>query len=530
MPSRKLQDPRDLEMDPDSPPPNKSPSLPERHAKRRAREWLGGLASTEKKQKHDVVVSASSCEDAPESRPSVPRGQERGAEETNSSVPLPEPRRTPQAVPAAAEGSTEQPSLGRGVEGPSRNGRRSASKGTRIQAPRVEYSSRMALQNGQFERPVVTVDDLKELNDPEALAATLGTQSEPLVHYSPDVRVSLGEGGRELLRACLLLKHDGSSLTSLQGASVQTLLLLAHQAGLWCIVQRIVAERATGIFSRLHLAFNQFKALQMRLRKELHTESMLITRSADGSVQHVLYEPHKSLQIGKEGRSILKARLCRYIGHHQDEVAARLEAYGLGALPLKHATVPQLLAIAWVLNQWDLVIQVVRRHDDQRRLRKNLSKSPASKDADADPVTLAGPKLGSDDCLLSNRGSSQTHAELSDEVVADHGSSATGDSGASDREPLDDRPPESSSDNATEATQAQKQSTETVSVDRLLRILQAADDPSCKDAPEVARELLKELLRCVKLGLVSMPPVAIYQKLTEAAKSLGVSSGVLDAG
>ncbi|KFG65593.1 hypothetical protein TGRUB_428960, partial [Toxoplasma gondii RUB] len=162
MPSRKLQDPRDLEMDPDSPPPNKSPSLPERHAKRRAREWLGGLASTEKKQKHDVVVSASSCEDAPESRPSVPRGQERGAEETNSSVPLPEPRRTPQAVPAAAEGSTEQPSLGRGVEGPSRNGRRSASKGTRIQAPRVEYSSRMALQNGQFERPVVTVDDLKE--------------------------------------------------------------------------------------------------------------------------------------------------------------------------------------------------------------------------------------------------------------------------------------------------------------------------------------------------------------------------------
>nr|CEL66643.1 TPA: hypothetical protein BN1204_024540 [Neospora caninum Liverpool] len=393
----------------------------------------------------------------------------------------------------------------------------------------------MALQNGQFERPVVTIDDLKELNDPQALAATLGTQAGPLVHYAPDVRVSLGEGGRELLRACLLLKQDGSSLTSLQGASVQTLLLLAHQAGLWCIVQRIVAERATGIFSRLHLAFNQFKALQMRLRKELHTESMLITRSADGSVQHVLYEPHKSLQIGKEGRSILKARLCRYIGHHQDEVAARLEAYGLGALPLKHATVPQLLAIAWVLNQWDLVIQVVRRHDDQRRLRKNLARSPASKDPDADPMTLSGPNTGSDDCRPSsspsNHGSSsQTHAGTAEEVAAEHGLSAAGDSGTSDREFKDTPQPESSTCTATEATQTGNHSTETVSVDRLLHILQSADDPSCKDAPKVARELLKELLRCVRLGLVSMPPVAIYQKLTEAAKSLGVSGGILDAG
>lgn len=47
--------------------------------------------------------------------------------------------------------------------------------------------------------------------------------------------------------------------------------------------------------------------------------------------------------------------------------SSRLEAFGLGAVSLKHATVPQLLAIAWALNQWDTVVHVVRLHDNRRR-------------------------------------------------------------------------------------------------------------------------------------------------------------------
>lgn len=60
-----------------------------------------------------------------------------------------------------------------------------------------------------------------------------------------------------------------------------------------------------------------------------------------------------------------------------------------------------------------------------------------------------------------------------------------------------------------------------LSVDSLLELMQATE-PSSEEAQHVARELLKELLRCVRRGAVSTPPPAIYGKLVEAAQCLGV--------
>ncbi|PHJ23090.1 hypothetical protein CSUI_003061 [Cystoisospora suis] len=205
---------------------------------------------------------------------------------------------------------------------------------------------------------------------------------------------------------------------------------------------------------------------------------------------------------------------------------SRLETFGLGSVALKHATVPQLLAIAWALNQWDLVVEVVRLHDKRRRCQTSPRKSRSPP-----------PNVGS---VCRTAVVDVDHSAVSQPSSCDNGESAANPVPA--QQPISTMNPmfHSSPVETSLATPGGsipcngtplvgESRDRVLSIDRLLELMQAMT-PTSQEARSVARELLKELLRCVRLGVISTPPPAIYAKLVEAAQCLGLDEDALDTG
>ncbi|XP_053993445.1 uncharacterized protein LOC128884233 [Hylaeus volcanicus] len=191
--------------------------------------------------------------------------------------------------------------------------------------------------------------------------------SKLFVEYERGVSFPLGEGGRELLRACLNVK--GCKGRRLQGASVPVLLKLAYDWGLWNIAIRIKIERVTGDLCPKHEAFVRFKAMQSHLRKYLKREQMHTERDGTGQITDIRFEEMKYLTLGKEGREKLRTQLRRLHDRNPYCMDALLERYGFKYSELRNATVPQLLKMAHICCMWNEVIDACKKQEAKRDCR-----------------------------------------------------------------------------------------------------------------------------------------------------------------
>lgn len=224
--------------------------------------------------------------------------------------------------------------------------------------------------NGEWvQRPSVEEKTLAELCEISHLHNNEKFQSL-FVDYTEGVTFPLGEGGRELLRACLNAK--GCKGRQLQGASVPQLLTLAHNWGMWNIALRIKIERATGGFCKHHKDFVQFKASQSQLRKYLKREQMATDRDADGKITSIQFEEMKYLTLGKEGREKLRAQLRRMHDKDAQHMDRLLESHSFKYSELRNATVPSLLKMANICGMWPEVVQACRDQEAKREQRHSI--------------------------------------------------------------------------------------------------------------------------------------------------------------
>eukprot|EP00922_Rhytidocystis_sp_ex-Travisia-forbesii_P006386 GHVS01009241.1.p1 GENE.GHVS01009241.1~~GHVS01009241.1.p1 ORF type:complete len:451 (+),score=123.88 GHVS01009241.1:271-1623(+) len=113
-------------------------------------------------------------------------------------------------------------------------------------------------------RPSVTLATVKELSNLNVFKSK-GSTAAMLNPYRKNMLFGLGDGGRELLRACL--NAVGCKGRGLQGASVPQLLEMAHDWDLWNVALRIKVERATRQLCAKHKEFVAFKSQQGQNRK-----------------------------------------------------------------------------------------------------------------------------------------------------------------------------------------------------------------------------------------------------------------------
>eukprot|EP00923_Selenidium_pygospionis_P034474 GHVN01060080.1.p1 GENE.GHVN01060080.1~~GHVN01060080.1.p1 ORF type:complete len:1011 (-),score=172.05 GHVN01060080.1:2056-5088(-) len=238
-------------------------------------------------------------------------------------------------------------------------------------------------------RPIVEESTLNELceitvlNNNERFASLI-------VDYQDGISFPLGEGGRELLRACLNAK--GCKGRQLQGASVPQLLSLARDWGMWNIALRIKVERATGELCSKHEAFVNFKAMQSQLRKYMKREQMSIERDETGQIRTIHYEEQKYLTLGKEGREKLRAQLRRMHDKDSQKMDDLLDANQFKYSELRNATVPQLLKMAHICCMWEEVIQAVRDQEQKRDNRHSIKHHKGEFSLSLSPPIGAGSK------------------------------------------------------------------------------------------------------------------------------------------
>ncbi|KAL8270856.1 hypothetical protein Esti_005227 [Eimeria stiedai] len=433
----------------------------------------------------------------------------------------------------------------------------------------ADSAKKADVPDDEVERPVVSKDAVVRYMDQTELENFLQQHNLTAAQYSEGVSFSIGEGGRELLRAALFHYTDGRTL---QGASVPQLLKHAFALGLWPLAQRIRAERSAGILTDLHLAFSNFKSAQSRRRRRSSTALMHAVRDAGGRILSIIYDPNKTLPIGLQGRVRLKLLIAKRMEKNPNKAAALLIEHGLDGVRLREATVAELLAIAWVLGLWGSVEEIVRGNEHRKRslLAKRASSAHAAgctsssnleelpkrqcKRRCAQPQSSAesqGPTPAP--CLASSGPSAAgctakaevlavTSLEASPPSTVVHSQSARLKASASRiRLPADaqdvpapiaeqgDTVQPCNADlladgimaNDTAATQCTHPGDPYTHLERIGQLVACAN-PAAPNAKAVAADVVKELLALVQKGVLPDPPKEILIQLQTAAIRLGV--------
>ena len=216
-------------------------------------------------------------------------------------------------------------------------------------------------------RPELDAATVERLND---ISEFLNNKrySSLLIKYSPLASFQLGEGGRELLRACLNLR--GCKGKQLQGASVPVLLELAYKWNLWNVALRVHIERTTNEFCYWHDAFVKFKAEQSQMRKYVRREYMVTERDRNGRISSIIYEENRRIILGKEGREALRTQLRRMHEKYPVLMDEVLERHGFRYAELRNATVHQLSRMAFICNLWDKVVHACRNQEEKNESLK----------------------------------------------------------------------------------------------------------------------------------------------------------------
>ncbi|KAL8440395.1 hypothetical protein Efla_000283 [Eimeria flavescens] len=458
----------------------------------------------------------------------------------------------------------------RGAANPCHSSAPNASKGTDDSGDEVER------------RPVVSKEAVMRYMDQAELDGFLLHHNLTAEEYSEGVAFSVGEGGRELLRAALLQYTDGRTL---QGASVPQLLRHAHSLGLWPLAQRIRAERSAGVLTDLHLAFANFKAAQSRRRRRSAAASMHVVRGEDGRILSIIYDPSKTLPIGLQGRIKLKLLITKRMEEDPTKAAALLIEHGLDGVSLREATVAELLAVAWVLGLWRSVEDIVQENEQRRRnaLAKKAAGGPAGslggaaaacEDQPERPCKRRRPLLQKSSAQEATREGvlSAASLEAPSEAAAEAGALAARPLAGADAQSPSSSPSyvESQISGSDECTQADvvlpgaddcvaASEDETAkhcvadphladgtppgdlassgasqcaeSYRHLERIgqLVACANPTAPNAKSVAAEVVKELLALVNKRLLPDPPEEVLRQLQSAAVRLGVDAAPTSA-
>eukprot|EP01053_Blabericola_migrator_P005471 Blabericola_migrator_1__5470@NODE_2796_length_2342_cov_132_747253_g1752_i0_p1_GENE_NODE_2796_length_2342_cov_132_747253_g1752_i0NODE_2796_length_2342_cov_132_747253_g1752_i0_p1_ORF_typecomplete_len733_score163_39_NODE_2796_length_2342_cov_132_747253_g1752_i01422283 len=222
-------------------------------------------------------------------------------------------------------------------------------------------------------RPDLSQVTLDELNDISCFKND-ERYKKLIVEYQEGISFPLGEGGRELLRACLNVK--GCKGRQLQGASVPALLALAKAWGLWDVALRIKVERSCGQLCPQHDAFVKFKANQSQMRKYVKKEYMVTERDHQGCLSGIIYDERRKITLGKEGRESLRTQLRRLHDKHAGKMDDLLEKHGFKYSELRNATVQQLSRMAYVCNLWDKVVAACRKQEEKRDGRNRDTVKP----------------------------------------------------------------------------------------------------------------------------------------------------------
>eukprot|EP01055_Gregarina_sp_Pseudo9_P003590 Gregarina_sp_Pseudo_9__3589@NODE_374_length_3015_cov_6_892137_g353_i0_p1_GENE_NODE_374_length_3015_cov_6_892137_g353_i0NODE_374_length_3015_cov_6_892137_g353_i0_p1_ORF_typecomplete_len663_score119_98_NODE_374_length_3015_cov_6_892137_g353_i0952083 len=223
-----------------------------------------------------------------------------------------------------------------------------------------------AVSSEHAHRPDLSQQTLEELNDISCFKND-ERYKKLIVEYTEGISFPLGEGGRELLRACLNVK--GCKGRQLQGASVPALLALAKTWGLWDVALRIKVERSCGQLCPQHDAFVKFKANQSQMRKYVKKEYMVTERDNQGCLSGIIYDERRKITLGKEGRESLRTQLRRLHDKHAGKMDELLEKHGFKYSELRNATVQQLSRMAYVCNLWDKVVAACRKQEEKRDCR-----------------------------------------------------------------------------------------------------------------------------------------------------------------
>ncbi|EZG84063.1 hypothetical protein GNI_013380 [Gregarina niphandrodes] len=277
-----------------------------------------------------------------------------------------QPAQTQQLAPTQSRYSGGQSSSGsRHESGGRESGRsRSAQSGT-DEGAFLKEDSQVVNRPELTEEMVVELNDISQFRKDDRFARFI-------VPYQDKVSFPLGEGGRELLRACLNVK--GCKGRQLQGASVPVLLQLAYQWDLWDVALRIKVERQTGQLSPAHEAFVRFKATQSQLRKYVRKEYMVTERDPTGKISRILYDENRKIKLGKDGREALRAKLRRLHDKHATRMDELLAKHGFKYSELRNATVQQLSRMAFVCNLWDQVVSACRSQEEKRDGKGSVKK------------------------------------------------------------------------------------------------------------------------------------------------------------
>eukprot|EP00917_Polyrhabdina_sp_WS-2016_P008561 GHVP01019177.1.p1 GENE.GHVP01019177.1~~GHVP01019177.1.p1 ORF type:complete len:495 (-),score=76.79 GHVP01019177.1:2165-3649(-) len=224
----------------------------------------------------------------------------------------------------------------------------------------------------KFGRPTVNQNNIDMLNDISGFE-TDHKHRKFLVPFENGIIFPLGEGGRELLRACLIFK--GCKGGKLQGASVADLLRLANEWALWKVALRIRIERISGELCHTHEAFVKFKSLQSHYRKFFRREHMEAERDTSGKIVRIRFEEPKFLTLGKEGRESLRAQLRRLHDRNSKEMNVILDQNGFKYSELRNATVMQLVKMARVCGLWGEVVAACRRQEEKKENKNSRKRS-----------------------------------------------------------------------------------------------------------------------------------------------------------
>lgn len=446
---------------------------------------------------------------------------------------------------------------------------------TTVQSPATKTAEEFENELG---RPLVSKDAVIGYMNESELGHFLLQHNLTAEKYSDGIAFSIGEGGREFLRAALLHYTNGRTL---QGASIPQLLRHAHSFGLWPLVQRIRAERTTGKLTGLHLAFSNFKAAQSRRRRRTSTATMHAIRDANGRILSIIYDPSKTLPVGLQGRGKLKFLITKRMEENPDKATTLLAEHGLHGVRLRDATVAELLAVAWVLGLWRAVEEIAQAneehkksmsaqagegHKKNRHVREDLDRQfsdqgkkrctqrqqsldagktfvdhnaglndvatgavPCNFVGITQPETCIQPSVTLPDCMESPlAGFSGIHkdAHAAHTVEESPGCQAAA---ANMSETIQSQPANEPSTETLGKPRCSQSSPTEDPLGHLEKIgkLFSAANPAAPNAKAVAAEIVKELLALVKKGLLPDPPSEVLSQLQSAAVRLGLHTTLI---
>eukprot|EP01067_Filipodium_phascolosomae_P004935 Filipodium_phascolosomae@DN2916_c0_g1_i1.p1 len=187
-------------------------------------------------------------------------------------------------------------------------------------------------------------------------------QSLEVMQWHPGISFSLGEAGREVLRAYVRQKA-GLRGQKMQNISIPKLLEMAHENGLWPSAVRTHLEHCGRLpMSTCHQVMKTYKESLNTVRRR--NRKAFMRSSLTAAAYHcchdsIPYQEGLALRLGSEGRKQLLDIMREKHVREREQVDRLLAAEGLCYSDMRNASLPVLFKMAHTMGLWS---QAVRLH------------------------------------------------------------------------------------------------------------------------------------------------------------------------